>query len=73
MDTHIFFAQETSSQVQCKWVHVLSSLLKNFFSQVFCKLVAMSSFIKIFVKPRVVDPTHEQIKYVQSSIKSTQF
>jgi hypothetical protein len=37
-----------------------------------CKLVPMSSFLKIFVKPQVANPIHEQIKFVQSSIKSTQ-
>jgi hypothetical protein len=50
----------------------ISFLLKNFFSQIICKLVPMSSFPKISMKLQVVDPTHEQIKYVQSSIKSTQ-
>jgi hypothetical protein len=49
-----------------------SSLFKKFYSQVLCKLVPMSSFLKIFMKLEVVDPIHEQIKYVQSSIKSTQ-
>jgi hypothetical protein len=32
----------------------------------------MSSFLKISVKLQVANPTHEQIKFVQSSIKSTQ-
>jgi hypothetical protein len=32
----------------------------------------MFSFFKIFVKLQVADPTHEQIKFIQSSIKSTQ-
>ncbi len=32
----------------------------------------MSFFFKIFTKLQVVDPTHEQMKFVQSSIKSTQ-
>jgi hypothetical protein len=48
------------------------SLLKNFSSQVLYKLVPMSSCLKISVKLQVAYPTHEQIKYVQSSIKSTQ-
>ncbi len=50
----------------------ISFLFKNFYSQVLCKLVPMFSFLKISMKIQVVDPTHEQIKYVQSSIKSTQ-
>ncbi len=50
----------------------ISSLFKNSSSQVLCKLVPMSSFFKISVKLEVVDPTHEQMKFVQSSIKSTQ-
>jgi len=49
----------------------ISSLFKNSSFQVFCKLVFMFSFFKIFVKLKVVDPTHEQIKYVQSSIKNS--
>jgi hypothetical protein len=48
------------------------SLLKNFSFQVLWKLVPMSSFLKIFVKLQVADPTHEKIKFVQNSIKSTQ-
>jgi hypothetical protein len=36
------------------------------------KLVPMSYFFKIYMKLQVIDPTHEQFKYVQSSIKSTQ-
>jgi len=50
----------------------ISSWFKNFFFQVLCKLVPMFSFLKIYVKLQLVDPIHEQIKYVQSSIKSTQ-
>jgi hypothetical protein len=41
--------------------------------QVLCKLIPMSYFLKIFTKLQVVDPIHEQIKFVQSSMKSTQF
>jgi len=40
----------------------ISSLLKNFLFQVFYKLVPMSSFLKIFVKLQVANPTHEKIK-----------
>jgi hypothetical protein len=47
-------------------------LLKNSSSQILYKLVPMSFFFKIFVKLQVVDPTHEQIKFVWSLIKSTQ-
>jgi hypothetical protein len=36
------------------------------------KLVPMFFFLKLFVRLQVVNPTHEQIKFVQSSIKSTQ-
>jgi hypothetical protein len=50
----------------------ISSLFKNFLFQVFYKLVSMSSFLKIFVKLQDANPTHEKIKFVQSSIKSTQ-
>jgi len=50
----------------------ISSLLKNFSFQVLWKLVPMFSFPKIFMKLQVADPTHEQIKYAQSSIKSIQ-
>jgi len=50
----------------------ISSLFKIFFFQVLCKSVPMSSFLKIYVKLQVANPTHEQIKFVQSSIKSTQ-
>ncbi len=50
----------------------VSSLFKNFSSQVFCKLVPMFSFLEISMKLQVADPTHKQIKFVQSSIKSTQ-
>jgi hypothetical protein len=50
----------------------ISSLLNNFSFQVLWKLVPMSYFLKIFVKLQVADPTHKQIKFVQSSIKSTQ-
>jgi hypothetical protein len=32
----------------------------------------MFSFLKSYVKLQVADPIHEQIKFVQSSIKSTQ-
>jgi hypothetical protein len=39
-------------------------LLKNSSSQILYKLVPMSFFFKIFVKLQVVDPTHEQIKFV---------
>jgi hypothetical protein len=48
------------------------SLLKNFSSQVLHKLVPMSFFLKISMKLLVEDPIHEQIKSIQSSIKSTQ-
>jgi hypothetical protein len=50
----------------------ISSLLNDSSSQILFKLVPMSSFIKISMKLQVEDPTHEQIKYLQSSIKSTQ-
>jgi len=50
----------------------ISSLLKNFFFQILYKLAPMSSFFKISAKLQVTNPTHEQIKLVQSSIKSTQ-
>jgi hypothetical protein len=50
----------------------ISSLFKNYFSQVLCKLVPIFYFFKIFVKLQVVNSTHEQIKFVQNSIKSTQ-
>ncbi len=50
----------------------ISSLLKNFSFQVLWKLVPMFSFPKIFMKLQVADPTHEQIKYAQTSIKSIQ-
>jgi hypothetical protein len=51
----------------------ISSLFNKFFSRVFYKLVPMSSFFKIYVKLHwVVDPIHEQLKSIQSSIKSTQ-
>ncbi len=50
----------------------ISSLFKNSSSQVLYKLVPMSSFLKISMKLQVIDSTHEQIKYVQSSLKSTQ-
>jgi hypothetical protein len=43
-----------------------------FFFQDLWKLVPMSSFLKIVVKLQVADPIHEQIKFVQRSIKSTQ-
>jgi hypothetical protein len=43
------------------------SLLKNFYFQILYKLVPMSSFFKISMKLQVVDPTHEQIKFAQSS------
>ncbi len=48
------------------------SLLKKFLSRILYKLVHMFSFFKISKKLQVVDPTHEQIKFAQSSIKSTQ-
>jgi hypothetical protein len=48
-------------------------LFKNSSSQILYKFVSMFYFLKIFVKLQVVDPTHEQIKFVQSSIKSIQF
>jgi hypothetical protein len=68
-----FFAQETYSQVLCKWVPIyVLSLLKNFFFQILYKLVPMFSFFKTSTKLQVVDPTHEQIKFAQSLIKSTQ-
>jgi len=50
----------------------ISYLLKNFSFQILDKLVPMFSFFKIFMKLQVANPTHEQIKFVQSSIKSTQ-
>jgi hypothetical protein len=50
----------------------ISSLLKNFYSQVLCKLVPMFSFLRISMELQVADLTHEQIKSIQSSIKSTQ-
>jgi hypothetical protein len=50
----------------------ISFLLKNSSFQVFHKLVPMFFFPKISMKLQVVDPTHKQIKFVQSSIKSTQ-
>ncbi len=72
MDTHFFFVQETSSQVLCKWVAIFFFLLKNSSSQIIYKLVPMSSFLKIFVKLQAINPTHEQVKSIQSSIQSTQ-
>jgi len=50
----------------------ISFLFKNFFFEVLCKLVPISSFLKISMKLQVANPTHEQIKFVQSSIKWTQ-
>jgi len=51
----------------------ISFLLKKSLFQILYKLVLMSSFPKISMKLHwVVDPIHEQIKSVQSSIKSTQ-
>jgi hypothetical protein len=51
----------------------ISSLLKNSSSQVLYKLVPMSFSFKISVKVHwVIDPTYEQIKSIQSFIKSTQ-
>jgi len=47
-------------------------LLKNSSSQVIYKLVPMSYFLKIFVKLQAINPTHEQVKSIQSSIQSTQ-
>jgi hypothetical protein len=64
--TKVFFSRsmQTSSHI--------FSLFKNSSFQTIYKLVPMSSFLKISMKLQVVDPTHEQIKYVQSSMKSTQ-
>jgi len=42
----------------------ISSLFKNSSFQVLYKLLPISSFLEIFMKLQVVDPTHEQIKYV---------
>jgi len=50
----------------------MSSLFKKYSSQVLYKLVPMFFFLKISMKLQAVDPTHEQIKSIQSSIKSTQ-
>jgi hypothetical protein len=48
----------------------LSFLFKNFFSWIFYKVVPMSFILKIYVKLHwIADPSHEQIKSVQSSIK----
>jgi hypothetical protein len=46
-------------------------LFKNSSFQILYKLVPMFSFLKISLKLQV-DPIHEQIKFVQSLIKSTQ-
>jgi hypothetical protein len=51
--------------------HIFSFLKNSSFQKIY-KLVPMFSFFKISVKLKVVDPTHKQIKFVQSSIKSTQ-
>ncbi len=51
----------------------ISSLLKKSLFQILYKLVLMSYFPKISMKLHwVVNPIHEQIKSIQSSIKSTQ-
>ncbi len=50
----------------------ISYLFKNSSSQILCKLVPMSFVFKIFVKLQVADLTNQQIKSIQSSIKSTQ-
>jgi len=50
----------------------ISSLFKKKNSEVLCKFVPISFFFKISMKLQVANPTHEQIKFVQSSIKSTQ-
>jgi hypothetical protein len=72
MDTHLFFAQRTFCSSFMQMDFHISSLLKNFYSQVLYKLVPMSSFLRISMKLQVADPTHEQIKSIQSSINSTQ-
>jgi len=53
MDTHLFFAQETYSQVLLQMGSHMSSLLKNFSFQVLYKLVPMFFFLKISVKLQV--------------------
>jgi len=72
MDTHLFFAQKFFFSRSMQMSSHIFSLLKNSSFQTIYKLVPMSSFLKIFVKLQVAYPTHEQIKYVQSSMKSTQ-
>jgi len=58
-------------QIFYKWIPI-SSLLKNFSSQILYKLVPMFFFSKISMKLQITNPNHEHIKPIQSSIKSTQ-
>ncbi len=70
MDTLFFFVQKISFQVLCKWVAICLTCSIILISQVLCKLVPMSYFLKISVKLQIADPTHKQFKYVQSSINN---
>jgi len=66
------FAQETSSQVFCKWVPIFFFGSRIFLLKFSINWYPCLFFLNIFVKLQVANPTHEQFKYVQSSIKSTQ-
>jgi hypothetical protein len=70
MDTHLFFAQKTSFQVLSKWVPIKKNcsrtILFKFFTNWYICLFFQGS-----MRLQVVDPSHEQIKSIQSSIKST--
>jgi hypothetical protein len=68
---HFFFSSKDFLSSSLQMGSRISSLFNNSSSQVLYKLVPMFSFLKICVKLQVVDPTHEQFKFVQNSIKST--
>jgi hypothetical protein len=70
MDTHFFFAQNTSFQVFSNGFPYIFFVQKLFFSS----SLQIGTYVFFFqgsMRLQVVDPIHEQIKSIQSSIKST--